>query len=166
MIEGCLTPVSLRIIPPFPRPKTEHQTPKRNFQAQAFRAKSHFTFMSFISDIESGIQSLFAATNAGFRNDGSTGQQHVANWMQTLRSSNNPALAPIVAELDVLNLAINRNDPAAMAAAFQKLGTLTAASALQIHTFEGTGDKLRELSQKLITAAGNLRLVAQAPVAA
>ena len=121
--------------------------------------------MSYISDIEAGIQSLFAATNAGFRNDSSAGQNHIAGWLQTLQESNNPALRPIVQELDVLGQAIGRNDAAAMAEAFQKLGTLTAASALHIHSFEGTGDKLRELSQKLITAAGNLRLVAQAPVA-
>ncbi len=118
--------------------------------------------MSYISDIETGIQSLFAATNAGFRNDSGAGQQHIGHWLQTLRGSDNPALRPVAAELDVLSQALNRNDAAAMAESFQQLGNLTAASALHIHTFEGTGDKLRELSQKLITAAGNLRLVAAA----
>ena len=122
--------------------------------------------MSFISDIEAGIQSLFAATSAGFRNDATAGQNHLAHWVQELRGTNAPALRPLVAELETLQRCLGAGDAAGMAASFQTLGTLTAAAASNTHTYEGTGDKLRELSQKLITAGGNMRHIAGARPAA
>ena len=118
--------------------------------------------MSFISDIEAGIKSLFTATSAGFRNDATEGQNHLSGWLQQLRGTNDASLRPIVAELETLQQHLQANNAAGMAASFQTLGTLTAAAASHIHTFEGTGDKLRELSQKLITAGGNMRHIAQA----
>jgi hypothetical protein len=122
--------------------------------------------MSFISDIEAGIQSLFHATDNGFMVDPSRGQNHLNHWVDQLRSSDHPSVRPIITELGVLQGHLDRNNAAGMAASFQLLGELTAKSALQIHNFSGEGDKLRELSQKLITAGGNLRQIAltQAPV--
>ncbi len=122
--------------------------------------------MSFISDIEAGIKTLFTATSAGFMNDASAGQNQLSHWAQELRGANSPALRPILAELENLQRCIGAGDAAGMAATFQTLGTLTAAAASNTHTFEGTGDKLRELSQKLITAGGNMRHIAGAKVAA
>jgi hypothetical protein len=70
-----------------------------------------------------------------------------------------------VAELETLRGHVNNNNAAGMAVAFQNLGELTAKAALSTHSFSGEGDKARELSQKLITAAGNLRMIARvAPV--
>ena len=71
----------------------------------------------------------------------------------------------MVQELETLRGHINANNAAGMAVAFQNLGELTAQSALAVHNFSGNGDKAREISQKLIAAAGNLRLIAKAPVA-
>nr|GFC25988.1 hypothetical protein [Tanacetum cinerariifolium] len=48
-----------------------------------------------------------------------------------------------------------------MAKSFFLLGHLTGTAALNLHSFAGLGDKLRELSQKLISAGGNLQLIAQ-----
>ena len=68
-------------------------------------------------------------------------------------------------ELEALRGHVNGNNAAAMAQSFQKLGELTAQAAAGTHHFSGEGDKAREISQKLIAAAGNLRLVArQMPV--
>jgi len=123
-----------------------------------------FSLMSFISEVESSIQSLFKATGNGFQMDPSNGFNHVDNWIQHLSSINEPVLRPIVAELQTLRAHIENNNAAGMSVAFQNLGEMTAASALSVHNFSGNGDKARELSQKLITAAGNLRHLAQTAV--
>jgi hypothetical protein len=117
--------------------------------------------MNYFSEIELGIQSLFAATGAGFTNDVSAGQGHVTNWLDALQSSNDPALRPIAQELEVLNRAISSGDASAMSKSFFLLGNLTGKAALNLHAFGGIGDKLRELSQKLISAGGNLQLIGQ-----
>ncbi|QKG53333.1 MULTISPECIES: hypothetical protein [Hymenobacter] len=117
--------------------------------------------MNFISEIESSIQVLFATINNGFEQDASTGQQQVSHWYQMLSSSDNPAVRLVVQELDTLNGHMQRNDVAAMGASFQKLADLTAKAALPIHSFEGMGDKIRELSQKLNAAGGNLQIIAR-----
>ena len=119
--------------------------------------------MSFISEVESSIQVLFAAISSGFQLDPSAGHTQIDNWVQHLRAIDQPALRPIVTELETLRGHINTNNAAAMARSFQTLGELTAQSALTTHSFKGDGDKAREISQKLIAAAGNLRLVAKAP---
>jgi len=116
--------------------------------------------MSFFSEMESGVQALFAAVGNGFGGDPAIGQQHVANWRQHLSGSNEPMLRAINQELEVLNGHISRGNAAGMAVSMQLLGELTAKAAMGIHTFEGTGDKMRELSQKLVAAAGNLRQIA------
>ena len=121
--------------------------------------------MSFISEVESSIRVLFDATNVGYQMDPSKGQNQLENWIQHLRSIDQPVLRPIVAELETLRNHINGNNAAGMALSFQTLGELTAQSALTTHSFSGEGDKARELSQKLITAAGNLRLIARMPAA-
>ena len=120
--------------------------------------------MSFISEVESSIQTLFTATGNGFQMDPSAGYSQIDNWIQHLRSIDQPVLRPIVAELETLRRHIDGNNPAGMAQAFQNLGELTAQSALTTHNFSGEGDKAREISQKLIAAAGNLRHLAKAPV--
>ena len=117
--------------------------------------------MNYFSEIELGIQSLFAATGAGFTNDASAGQGHVTNWLDALNSSNDPALRPIAQELDVLNRAISSGDATAMSKSLFLLGNLTGKAAHNLHSFGGVGDKLRELSQKLISAGGNLQLIGQ-----
>lgn len=117
--------------------------------------------MNHFSEIEAGIQSLFAATNAGYMNDAGAGQNHVTTWLNELRSSNDPALRPVAQELEVLNRAISSGDVPAMAKSFFLLGHLTGTAALSLHSFAGIGDKLRELSQKLISAGGNLQIIAQ-----
>ena len=122
--------------------------------------------MDFFTDMESSIKMLFTATNDGFRHNAEPGQQQVGYWIDRLRDVQHPALGPIVAELNNLQQHLGHNDAAGMAVAFQNLGELSARAAHDMHSFGGAGDKLRELSQKLITAAGNLRLVArtQTPV--
>ena len=117
--------------------------------------------MNYFSEIEAGIQSLFAATNSGFRQDGSAGQNHVATWLNALQGSSNPALRPVAQELETLNHAISSGDAAAMSKSFFLLGNLTSKAALSLHGFDGLGDKLRELSQKLISAGGNMQVIAQ-----
>ncbi|WP_223648530.1 hypothetical protein [Hymenobacter psoromatis] len=117
--------------------------------------------MNFISEIESSVQALYATVNNGFVQDPATGQQQVSHWHELLSGSDNAAVRLVVAELDLLNGHIQRNDPGAMGASFQKLADLTARAALPIHSFEGTGDKIRELSQKLNTAGGNLQIIAR-----
>jgi hypothetical protein len=119
--------------------------------------------MSFISEVEASIQTLFAAIGNGFQMDPSAGHTQIDNWVQHLRALDQPALRPIVKELEQLRTHINNNDAAAMSVAFQNLGEMTAQSALSVHNFTGNGDKAREISQKLIAAAGNLRHVASAP---
>jgi len=117
--------------------------------------------MNFFSEIETSIQALFAAINAGFVQDTSAGQQQVGNWYQALSSSDNPAVRLVANELDVLNGHLQRNDVAGMGDSFQKLAILTSQSALPLHSFGGVGDKLRELSQKLNSAGGNLQIIAR-----
>ena len=93
--------------------------------------------MSFISEAESSIRMLFNVNNAGFHVDPSQGLSHLESWIQHLRSIDQ---------------------------AFQTLGERTAKAALTTHNFSGEGDKARELSQKLISAAGNLRHIAASQV--
>jgi hypothetical protein len=119
--------------------------------------------MSFISEVEASIQTLFAAIGNGFEMDPSAGHTQIDNWVQHLRAIDQPSLRPIVKELELLRTHINNNDAAAMSIAFQNLGEMTAQSALSVHNFTGNGDKAREMSQKLIAAAGNLRHLASAP---
>ena len=119
--------------------------------------------MSFISEVEASIQTIFAAIGSGFQMDPAAGYGQIDNWIQHLRSTNEPALRPIVAELETLRGHIDSNNAAGMAVAFQNLGEMTAQSALSVHNFSGNGDKAREISQKLIAAAGNLRHVARMP---
>ena len=117
--------------------------------------------MNFISEIESSIQVLFATINNGFVQDPGSGQQQVTNWLQHLRGSDLPSVRLVANELDVLNGHIQRNDVGAMGDSFQRLADLTARAALPMHSFEGTGDKIRELSQKLNSAGGNLQIIAR-----
>ena len=124
-------------------------------------AGPYFCTMNYFSEIESSIQVLFAAINAGFVQDTSVGQQQVGNWYQALSSSDNPAVRLVAQELDALNGHIQRNDVAAMGASFQKLADLTSKAALPLHSFGGVGDKIRELSQKLNSAGGNLLIIAR-----
>lgn len=119
--------------------------------------------MSFISEVESSIQTIFAAIGNGFQMDPGAGINQIDHWINHLRSIDQPVLRPVVAELETLRRHIEGNNAAGMAQAFQNLGELTAQSALTTHNFSGEGDKAREFSQKLIAAAGNLRLVAKAP---
>ncbi len=118
--------------------------------------------MNLISEAEAGIQSLYAATQKGFLADAGAGQNQISGWLHYLRGGDQKILGPIVRELEALGTHIGNNDPAGMATAFQRMGVLTAEAALGTHSFQGNGDKIRELSQKLITAAGNLRLLAKA----
>ena len=120
--------------------------------------------MSFISEVESSIRVLFDAISKGFQMDPGTGLNQIDNWIQHLRAIDQPVLRPIVTELETLRGHINNNNAAAMARSFQTLGELTAQSALATHSFKGDGDKAREISQKLIAAAGNLRHIAKMPV--
>jgi hypothetical protein len=122
--------------------------------------------MSFISEVESSIQTIFAAIGNGFQGDPGAGFNQIDNWINHLRSVDQPVLRPVIAELEILRRHIEGNNAAGMAEAFQNLGELTAQSALSTHSFSGEGDKAREFSQKLIAAAGNLRLVAKSPAAA
>ena len=117
--------------------------------------------MNYHSETEAGIRTLFDTTNAGFLNDSSAGQNHISTWLHALQDSNNPALRPVAQELETLSKAISNNDVAAMSKAFFQLGILTSAAARGIHTFEGLGDKLRELSQKLTIAGGNLQIISK-----
>ena len=121
--------------------------------------------MSFISEVESSIRVLFDTINSGFQNDPGKGHDQIENWIQHLRSIDQPVLRPIVTELETLRNHINGNNAVGMAQAFQNLGEMTAQAALATHSFSGEGDKAREISQKLITAAGNLRLIARMPAA-
>ena len=119
--------------------------------------------MSFISEVEASIQTLFAAIGNGFQMNPGAGLNQIDNWTQHLRAIDQPALRPIVAELETLRRHIEGNNAAGMAQAFQNLGELTAQSALSTHSFKGDGDKAREISQKLIAAAGNMRHLAKSP---
>ena len=119
--------------------------------------------MSFISEVEASVKTLFTAISQGFQMDPGAGFTQIDNWIQHLRAVDQPALRPIVQELETLRRHIEGNNAAGMAVAFQNLGELTAQSALSIHNFTGEGDKAREISQKLIAAAGNMRMVARMP---
>ena len=121
--------------------------------------------MSFISEVEASIRVLFDSISSGFLQDPGTGFTQIDNWIQHLRATNEPALRPIAQELETLRGHIERNNAAGMAIAFQNLGELTAQSALSVHNFSGNGDKAREISQKLIAAAGNMRIIARVPAA-
>lgn len=121
--------------------------------------------MSFISEVEASIRVLFDSISSGFLQDPGTGFTQIDNWIQHLRGTNEPALRPIAQELETLRGYIEQNNAAGMAIAFQNLGELTAKSALSVHNFSGNGDKAREISQKLIAAAGNMRMIARAPAA-
>ncbi|MGY3088688.1 hypothetical protein ACVWYF_001728 [Hymenobacter sp. UYAg731] len=120
--------------------------------------------MSFISEAESSIRMLFDTTNAGFHVDPSKGLSHLESWTQHLRSIDQPATRLMVTELETLRGHVNNNNAAGMALSFQSLGEMTAQAALTTHNFSGEGDKARELSQKLISAAGNLRHIAASQV--
>lgn len=119
--------------------------------------------MSFISEVEASVKTLFTAINQGFQMDPGAGFAQIDHWIQYLRATDQPALRPVVQELETLRRHIEGNNAAGMAVAFQNLGELTAQSALSIHNFTGEGDKAREISQKLISAAGNMRMVARMP---
>ncbi|MBH8558458.1 hypothetical protein [Hymenobacter negativus] len=120
--------------------------------------------MSFISEAESSIRLLFDVNNAGFHVDPGKGLNHLENWIQHLRSIDQPATRLMVTELETMRTHISNNNVAGMAQAFQNLGEMTAKAALTTHNFSGEGDKARELSQKLIAAAGNLRHIAASQV--
>lgn len=122
--------------------------------------------MSFISEIEASVQTLFTAIGNGFQMDPAAGHAQIDNWIQHLRSLDQASLRPVVQELEALRGHINNNDATGMSVAFQNLGEMTAQSVLSVHNFVGNGDKAREISQKLIAAAGNLRHLANAPAAA
>ena len=117
--------------------------------------------MNYKSDLEAGIRTLYDATADGFLSHAEAGQQHISHWLDALKSSSEPALRPIAQELQALLDGLNGNNAAAMAKAFYTLGNLTSAAALPIHTFEGLGDKIREISQKLTSAGGNMAIIAQ-----
>ncbi|NML66551.1 hypothetical protein HHL22_15185 [Hymenobacter sp. RP-2-7] len=117
--------------------------------------------MNYFNQAELDIQTLFTATNEGFRGDSSVAGSHLQAWLDALHGQNSNALRPITEELQVLGEAINRNDAAGMGKAFINLGNLTSQAALGLHSFAGLGDKLRELSQKLASAGGNMMTIAQ-----
>jgi hypothetical protein len=119
--------------------------------------------MNAFSEIEAAIQTLVDAKGNGFMNAPDAGLGQLGNWMQHLRNADAPALRAIAGELEQLQGYFQQNNLAAAAATMQSIGEHTALAAQNIHTFEGTGDKLRHLSQALISAAGNLRQVAVAP---
>ncbi len=115
--------------------------------------------MNYASEIESSIRLLFDSISAGFEQDPEAGQQHVAHWLEMLRASDNPAVQPVAEELAAFQDHLRQGNAAAMGDSFQKLADLTARAALPIHSFQGLGDKVRELSQKLNSAGGNLQLI-------
>ena len=116
--------------------------------------------MSFFTEAESSIRMLFDTNNAGFHVDPSKGLSHLESWIQHLRGIDQPATRLMVTELETMRTHISNNNAAGMAQTFQNLGEMTAKAALTTHNFSGEGDKARELSQKLISAAGNLRHIA------
>ena len=120
--------------------------------------------MSFFSEAETSIRLLFDTVNLGFNVDPSKGQDHLQNWIQHLRGIDHATTRPIVTELETLRGHVSANNAAGMAVSFQNLGELTALAAAGTHNFSGEGDKARALSQKLVTAAGNLRLIARSAV--
>lgn len=121
--------------------------------------------MNASAEIEAAIQTLVAAKGSGFQMTPDAGLGQLDNWLQHLRNADAPALRTIATELEQLRGHFQQNNLGAAAAAMQALGEHTAVAAKSIHSFEGTGDKLRHLSQTLISAAGNLRMVARAPQA-
>lgn len=121
--------------------------------------------MNASAEIEAAIQTLVAAKGSGFTNAPDAGLGQLDNWLQHLRNADAPGLRAIAGELEQLRGHFEQNNLVAAAQSLQDIGEHTAVAALNIHTFEGTGDKLRHLSQALVSAAGNLRLVAQAPAA-
>lgn len=129
---------------------------------------THFTYslihhMSYSSQAEASILTLFNAVGSGFQGDAGKGLDQIDGWLQVLRSADTSSSRAMVAELENLAQQLRANNLAAAAETMQRLGEQTAQAAGAIHSFEGTGDKLRELSQKLIAAAGNLRFVAKTP---
>lgn len=117
--------------------------------------------MNYQAQAELDIRTLFDATSRGFQGDGSIAGPHINAWLDALHGQNSTALRPVTEELQALNEAISRNDPAAMGHAFIKLANLTGQAALGLHSFAGLGDKLRELSQKLSSAGGNMLEIAR-----
>ena len=120
--------------------------------------------MNASAEIEAAIQTLVDAKGSGFRIAPDAGLGQLDNWLQHLRHADAPALRGIAGELERLRGHFQQNNLGAAAQSLQTLAEHTALAAKSIHSFEGTGDKLRHLSQALVSAAGNLRVVAQAPV--
>ena len=119
--------------------------------------------MNASNEIEAAIRTLVEAKGSGFTNAPDAGLGQIDNWLQHLRHADAPALRTIAHELEQLQGHFRQNNVAAAAASLQTLAEHTAKAAQSIHSFEGTGDKLRHLSQALVSAAGNLRIVAGAP---
>ncbi|MGI4834872.1 MAG: hypothetical protein ACRYFK_15570 [Janthinobacterium lividum] len=117
--------------------------------------------MNYFNQAESDIRLLFDNIALGFTGDNSAAGPHLQAWLDALHGQNSNALRPVTEELQALGEAINRNDAAAMGKAFITLGNLTSQAALGLHSFAGMGDKLRELSQKLASAGGNMLIIAQ-----
>ena len=119
--------------------------------------------MNASNEIEAAIRTLVEAKGSGFTNAPDAGLGQIDNWLQHLRHADAPALRTIAHELEQLQSHFRQNNVAAAAASLQTLAEHTAKAAQSIHSLEGTGDKLRHLSQALVSAAGNLRIVAGAP---
>ncbi|WP_375417708.1 hypothetical protein [uncultured Hymenobacter sp.] len=119
--------------------------------------------MNASAEIEAAIQTLVDAKGSGFMNSSDAGLGQLDNWLQHLRHADAPGLRALTTEMEQLQGHFQQNNLGAAATSLQALGEHTAVAAQSIHSFEGTGDKLRQLSQKLVSAAGNLRLVAGAP---
>jgi hypothetical protein len=117
--------------------------------------------MNYFNQAESDIRLLFDSIAQGFTGDGNAASSHINAWLDALHGQNSNALRPVTEELQALNEAIGRNDAAGMGKAFINLANLTSQAALGLHSFAGLGDKLRELSQKLSSAGGNMLTIAQ-----
>ena len=117
--------------------------------------------MNYFNQAESDIRLLFDSIALGFTGDGSAAGPHLSAWLDALHGQNSTALRPVTEELQALSDAIGRNDVAGMGKSFITLGNLTSQAALGLHSFAGLGDKLRELSQKLASAGGNMLTIAQ-----
>lgn len=119
--------------------------------------------MNASAEIEAAIQTLVDAKGSGFMNAPDAGLGQLDNWLQHLRHADAPGLRALTTGLEQLRDNFQQNNLGAAAATMQALGEQTAVAAKSIHSFEGTGDKLRHLSQALVSAAGNLRIVASGP---
>ena len=121
--------------------------------------------MNYFNQAELDIRLLFDSIAQGFTGDSSAAGPHLQAWLDALHGQNSNALRPVTEELQALSEAISRNDAAGMGKAFITLGNLTSQAALGLHSFAGLGDKLRELSQKLASAGGNMMTIAQHKIA-